>query len=49
MPGFGEALKSDTIDEFVRYLRGFCKERGWPDGNLNLPRPIFTEKAFPGR
>ena len=30
-----------------RYLRGFCKETGWPTGNLNLPRPIFTEKAFP--
>jgi mono/diheme cytochrome c family protein len=47
MPAFGEALKPDTIDGFVKYLRGLCTERGWPDGNLNLPRPIFTEKAFP--
>ena len=28
-------------------MRGFCKERGWPNGNINFPRPIVTEKAFP--
>src|SRR6185503_10597712 len=27
--------------------RGFCSERRWPIGNLNLPRPLLTEKAFP--
>src|SRR6188508_1285631 len=47
MPAFGDALKPDQIRGFVEYLRKFCTERGWPDGNLNLPRPIFTEKAFP--
>jgi mono/diheme cytochrome c family protein len=47
MPAFGDALKPDVIRGFVEHLRKFCGQRGWPDGNLNLPRPIFTEKAFP--
>jgi mono/diheme cytochrome c family protein len=47
MPAFGDSLKPEQIDGFVSYLRAFCTEKGWPDGNLNLPRPIFTEKAFP--
>ncbi len=47
MPAFGEALDQATIRSLVGYLRTFCRERGWPLGNLNLPRPIFTEKAFP--
>ncbi len=47
MPAFGEALTSEQIDEVIRYLRGFCTERGWPPGDLNLPRPLVTEKAYP--
>jgi len=47
MPAFGDVLAGDQVGEFVRLLRGFCREQGWPSGNLNLPRPIFTEKAFP--
>jgi hypothetical protein len=47
MPGFGDAVNAETIQGFVRHMRGFCKESGWPSGNLNFPRPIFTEKAFP--
>ena len=47
MPAFGDALTAEQIQGFVRLIRGFCKEPGWPLGNLNLPRPIFTEKAFP--
>ena len=47
MPAFGDALSAEQVRAFVRYLRGFCKETGWPTGNLNLPRPILTEKAFP--
>ena len=47
MPAFGDALTADQIRGFVKHLRGFCKETGWPMGNLNLPRPIFAEKAFP--
>jgi hypothetical protein len=47
MPAFGDALNDDQIRGFVQLIRGFCREPGWPIGNLNLPRPIFTEKAFP--
>lgn len=47
MPSFTEALKKEQIEKVVEYLRGFCKESGWPRGELNLPRAIVTEKAFP--
>jgi hypothetical protein len=47
MPAFGDVLTSEQVQGFVRHLRGFCNERNWPSGNFNLPRPIFTEKAFP--
>ena len=47
MPSFGEALTSKQIDQVIAYLRGFCRQTGWPRGELNLPRAIATEKAFP--
>ena len=31
----------------VGHLRIFCVEPGWPRGELNLPRALVTEKAFP--
>jgi mono/diheme cytochrome c family protein len=47
MPAFGDALSEPEIDLLVGYLREFCTEPGWPRGDLNFPRPFFTEKAFP--
>ena len=47
MPAFGDSLSAEQIDAFVAHLRGMCRETGWPIGNVNFPRPIFTEKAFP--
>jgi mono/diheme cytochrome c family protein len=47
MPAFGEALSNDEIAQIVAYLRGFCPDPAWPRGDLNLPRPLVTEKAFP--
>ena len=47
MPAFGEALSGEEIDRVVGYVRGFCPSRSWPAGNLNLPRSLVTEKAFP--
>lgn len=47
MPAFGDVLTPDQVQGFVRHIRAFCRETGWPIGNFNLPRPIFTEKAFP--
>ena len=47
MPSFGQALTSKQIDQVIAYMRGFCRQSGWPRGELNLPRAIVTEKAFP--
>jgi len=47
MPAFAAVLTPPEIDEVVRYLRSLCKEPGWPRGELNVPRALVTEKAFP--
>ncbi len=47
MPAFAAVLTAAEINQVVRYLRGFCKETGWPPGELNLPRALVTDKAFP--
>jgi mono/diheme cytochrome c family protein len=47
MPSFSEALSDEQIDAVIGYVRGLCRGRGWPRGELNLPRPLITEKAFP--
>lgn len=47
MPSFAEALTLDQIDLVRAYLRELCTDPDWPLGELNLPRPLFTEKAFP--
>lgn len=47
MPSFSGALTAEQIDAVVGYMRAFCKGNGWPRGELNLPRALGTEKAFP--
>ena len=47
MPAFGELLTSDQIDDVIAYLRTLCRNPHWARGELNLPRPSITEKAFP--
>ena len=47
MPAFGDTLSPEQVHAFVEHIRGFCKESRWPHGNMNFPRPVFTEKAFP--
>ena len=47
MPSFGEALTSKQIDQVIDYMRHFCRSHDWPRGELNLPRALVTEKAFP--
>jgi cytochrome c553 len=47
MPSFNEALTDEQISKVIGYLRHFCRESGWPRGELSLPRAIVTEKAYP--
>ena len=47
MPAFGDELTGAQIALVIHHVRTFCTERGWPRGDLNLPRPFVTEKAFP--
>ena len=47
MPSFSEALTPQQIKMVIEYLRSFCKDPVWPRGELNLPRALVTEKAFP--
>jgi mono/diheme cytochrome c family protein len=47
MPSFSEALTSEQIDMVIGYLRTLCRDPRWPRGELNLPRPLITDKAYP--
>jgi len=47
MPAFSELLTSGEIDDVIAYMRKFCSNKHWARGELNLPRAIVTEKAFP--
>jgi hypothetical protein len=47
MPAFGDALTDTEILAVIGYIRSFCKSTQYPLGDLNYPRPIFVEKAFP--
>lgn len=47
MPAFKDLLTEDQIGKVMDHLRSLCTDKAWPRGNLNLPRPMLTEKAFP--
>jgi len=47
MPSFSDELTTDQVEAVVAYLRTLCHSDGYPRGELNLPRPLITEKAFP--
>jgi hypothetical protein len=47
MPAFGEALSASEVQAALDRVRAFCSDPSWPRGELNLPRPLFTEKAYP--
>ena len=48
MPAFGDQLSDDQINDVIAYLRTLCHNTHHdPRGELNLPRAIVTEKAFP--
>ena len=47
MPAFGEALSPEELRLAVAHTQTFCPDPAWPRGELNLPRPLVTTKAFP--
>ncbi|MCC7417558.1 MAG: cytochrome c [Acidobacteria bacterium] len=47
MPAFRDLLTPRQIDLVIAHMRTMCRETAWPRGDLNLPRPMITEKAFP--
>ncbi len=47
MPPWGGAFTEEELRLAVRYIRTFCSDQRWPRGELNLPRPLATAKAFP--
>ena len=47
MPAFGDALADAEIRRVLAYIRGMCRDKRWPPGDLNLPRALVTEKAYP--
>lgn len=47
MPSFGATLSDGELQSIVAYVRTLCTNDAWPRGELNLPRPLFTEKAYP--
>ncbi len=47
MPAFGEALSAEEIQQVLHHVHTFCTEHAWPRGELNFPKAVFTEKAFP--
>ncbi|MBN2242000.1 MAG: transporter [Acidobacteria bacterium] len=47
MPAFGEALSFGEMKSILSYIRSFCGNEDWPPGELNLPKSLVTEKAYP--
>jgi hypothetical protein len=47
MPAFGDALTDAELLQVLDHIRRFCADASWPRGELNLPRALVTEKAFP--
>jgi hypothetical protein len=48
MPAFGGVYSEAELGLAVEHIRTFCVDgEAWPRGELNLPRPVYTSKAFP--
>jgi mono/diheme cytochrome c family protein len=47
MPAFGDVLSEPELQSILDHVRAFCTSSSWPRGELNFPRALFTEKAFP--
>jgi len=47
MPAFGDALTLEQIKAALGHVRTLCTDPAWPRGDLNFPKALVTEKAFP--
>ncbi len=47
MPPHGAAYSREQLQAVLAYIRTLCTDPRWPRGELNLPRPFLTEKAYP--
>lgn len=48
MPSFKDQLTPEQINKVIGYLRSLCEDDAkYPRGDLNFPRALITEKAFP--
>ncbi len=47
MPAFGGAFGEADLFRIVAHIKTFCSATEWPRGELNLPKALHTEKAFP--
>ena len=47
MAPWGAAFTERELALAVGHLRTLCTDQRWPRGELNLPRPLVTAKAFP--
>lgn len=47
MPAFGGALSESDLYAIVGHIKTLCGDASWPRGELNLPKGLFVEKAFP--
>jgi mono/diheme cytochrome c family protein len=47
MPSFDDALGEEALARVIAHVQQFCRDSKWPRGELNLPRTLATEKAYP--
>jgi hypothetical protein len=47
MAPWGGTYTEPELQLAISHVRTFCTDRRWPRGELNLPRPLVTAKAFP--
>lgn len=47
MPSFRDALSLEELEAAVTYAKSLHGGEAWPPGEFNLPRPLFTGKAYP--
>jgi hypothetical protein len=47
MAPWGGTYSEGELARAVAHIRTFCSDERWPRGELNLPRPLVTAKAFP--